>query len=250
MRLHRRAAERWVIWSVPQFTPLVRAFVERKTTAIAMFLPRHAYHLAEAANWPSIQQRGLLSASRLLDVAELPAAERVTLERHQRTAHTRLPTGVEIRDQLPMPVEALSACLVGLTPAEWYALVNSKVFFWFDPERLNRQRKACEPRAQVVLTIDAQALVAAHGERVALTAINTGNARRKPARRSADTFVPYAKWLETAWESESASLGTLLRSRSLAPVELTVADAVPDVMKYVVETSELSSGKLFVPRDA
>jgi hypothetical protein len=67
-------------------------------------------------------------------------------ERAQRLAHAELPTGVQIRDQRPMPSAALEACLVGLTLAEWYALINARVFFWFDPDRLNRQRAACEPR--------------------------------------------------------------------------------------------------------
>ena len=124
-----------------------------------MKLPNTVYHLAEESNWPSIERDGLLSASKLLDAAGLAWADRARMERAQRLAHTELPTGVQIRDQRPMPPATLEACLVGLTPAEWYALINARVFFWFDPDRLNLQRAACEPRPQVVLAVDTAKLV-------------------------------------------------------------------------------------------
>jgi hypothetical protein len=69
--------------------------------------------------------------------------------------------GLQVRDQRPMPPAVLEACLVGLTPAEWYALTNARVFFWFDLDRLNLQRAACEPRPQVVLAVDTAKLVEA-----------------------------------------------------------------------------------------
>jgi len=73
---------------------------------------------------------------------------------------------VQVRDQRPMPAKALKQCLVGMTPAEWFALINSKVFFWLDVDRLNRQRRACEPRPQVVIEIDTEGLLAHHAERM------------------------------------------------------------------------------------
>jgi len=41
---------------------------------------RHIYHLADEANWASIQRLGLLSASRLMDLAGLTVAERERME--------------------------------------------------------------------------------------------------------------------------------------------------------------------------
>ena len=210
-------------------------------------LPRHVYHLAEATNWPSIQRVGLLPASQLIEMACVTGDERRRLEREQRPRQATLPSGVQIRDQKPMPADALRTCLVALTPAEWYALVNARVFFWLDPDRLNRQRAACGPRPQVVLTLDAPALVEAYQALASVTPINTGNARRKPATRGAATFVPYASWLESAWASEATALGTTERSRSHVPVELTIAGAVPDALKYVVATQELDAGQAFNP---
>jgi hypothetical protein len=213
-------------------------------------LPNRVYHLAEASNWLSIQRYGLLSASKLLDLAGVLGAEREQLERRQRLEHTELPNGVQIRDQRPMPPAGLEVCLVGMTPAEWYGLINARIFFWLDPDRLNRQRAACEPRAQVVLSIDTSGLVATYSGQLEVTPINTGNARRRPARRGAATFVPYAAWVESAWASETAALGTHERSRSVPPAELTVVDSVPDVMRFVVAVFELAAGQSFAPSDA
>jgi hypothetical protein len=219
------------------------------TSEYRMKLPDRIYHLAEAANWPSIQRTGLRPASELIQQSGIDGIERERLERAQRLEHTQLPNGVQIRDQRPMPSKALESCLVDLSPAEWYALINARVFFWLDPDRLNRQRAACEPRPQIVLVIDANALVAAYAERVALSPINSGNARRRPARRGTATFVPYMVWVESGWTSEAQSLGTRERQRSQPPAELTVVGPIPDIMQFVIGTSELASGQAFVPAD-
>ena len=205
------------------------------------------YHMAEAANWPAIQRDGLRSASVLLELAGMRAENREQLEKHQRLEHTELPGGVQLRDQRPMPPAALATCLIGIDPSEWYALINARVFFWLDPARLNRHRAACEPRPQVVLTVDARTFVAAYAEKIAVTPINTGNARRRPARRGAATFVPYTTWATSAWTSEAASLGTPLRPSSHAPVELTVTGSIPDIMQFVVDVQQLAPGQQFIP---
>ena len=209
---------------------------------------RHIYHLADEANWASIQRLGLLSASRLMDLAGLPAAQREGIECAQRRASITLPTGAVLRDQVPMPPAALARCLIGMTPAEWYVIVNSKVFFWFDPGRLDRQRRAggASPRA-VVMTVDAERLLAVHGTRAALSAINTGNARRKPAPRGRQSFVSYAAWLDSRWASEAAALGTRPRAPSHPPAELTVEDSVPDAMDFVLSLRHLDRDEPFSP---
>ena len=212
-----------------------------------MNLPDRIYHLAEASNWPLIQRDGLLCASRLLGAAGLVGASRDQVNREQRLVHTVLPNRVRIRDQRPMPPTALENCLCGMNPADWYAMVNDRVFFWLDPDRLNRQKAACEPRPQVVIAVDTAALVAVHQEHVALTPINTGNARRRPAPRGAATFVPLAEWVRSGWASEAEALGTPARKRSHKPVELTVLNAVPDIMRFVVGVFALSTGQPLVP---
>jgi hypothetical protein len=199
-----------------------------------MTIPPFVYHLAEADNWSSIQRHGLLSTRALLDHIGLERFSRAAVERAYRSTRTILPTGLVIRDQRPMPPLALERCLVGLTVPNWYELLNSKVFFWFDPGRLNRQRAACRNVPQIALKLDADRLVRHHAAHAAVTPINTGNARRKPALRSAATFVPYRIWTESAWLSEAQPLGTHPRPPGHQPVELTITDAVPDAMDFVV----------------
>lgn len=198
---------------------------------------QQVFHLAEAQNWPAIQREGLLSAERLFARAGAPREMR-----NHRPKSLQLPDGVLVRDQSPMPPAALSRCLdPGLTPEDWYALINSKVFFWCDVDRLNRQRRACG-RAQVVMVLDLPRLLAAHAARASVTPFNTGNARRQPASRGRRSFVPYQQWLSEGWASEAAP-SRPPRTRSHRPVELTIADAVPEVMRCVVDTVALAPGE-------
>lgn len=204
-------------------------------------LPARAYHLVDAENWPSIQQSGLLSTTRLIARDGLRGARAAPFSGY-RPETMRLPSGAVIRDQKPMPPDALMRCLDhGLTPQAWYALVNAKVFFWLQPERLDRHLAACRARPQIVLSIDLQALLARHGRRAFVTPFNVGNARRRPAPRGARSFVPVETWLASRWQSE-ARIGESPRAASHAPAELAVEGAVPDVMEMVVAVHPVSPG--------
>ena len=207
-----------------------------------MMIPDRVYHLVEASNWPSVQSHGLLSACELFRLTDVPIEAQVRISTTQRLQLTALSDQVAIRDQLPMPPAALRKCLVGMTPAEWYALLNRMLFFWCDRERLNRQLKACGGRPQVVLTLDTKRLLARHADRVALTPFNTGNARRKPAIRGRATFVPYPDWLASAWRSEAEGLGIRERPPSHSPVELTVKGSVRDAAEFTVGIEYVCSG--------
>ena len=203
-----------------------------------MTLPPFVYHLADAENLPSIERHGLFSTSALLDRIGIRGSKRAGIERAQRLSRTVLADGVVIRDQKPMPPEALQKCLVELTAAQWYRLLNGKVFFWFDLERLDNQRRACNSFPQVALKIATHRLLDRHAARAALTPINTGYARRKPAPRGAATFVPYSTWQNSVWSSAAEASGTLPRSRR--PVELTIDTSVRDVMDFVVKVRRLA----------
>lgn len=195
------------------------------------FIIQHIYHLADERNWESIQTNGLLSAAQLLKRARL-----TEWIRSHRTENRQLPNGVVIRDQRPIPPAALTRCLAGdLTPADWYAQLNQHVFFWLDLERLERQRRACTT-PQYIMTIDAKRLLHRYASHTAVTPINTGNARRSPARRSLASFVPYDTWMKSRWMSEAAALGTKPRADSHRPVELTITDAVPDIFDFVIDS--------------
>ena len=211
-----------------------------------MYLQSFVYHLVDIVNWPSIQRHGLLSTQDLLELADVDKEEQRRIHQQQRATPLILPNGSIVRDQKPMPPGALERCLRDMTPSQWYALLNSKVFFWFDIERLNRMRKVYNHLPQIVMIIDAQRLLARYAECASLSPINTGNARRQPALRGPSTFVPYTTWLQTGWASETNALGTRPRPKSHPPVELTITGSVPDIMDFVIDIRRLEPTELLM----
>lgn len=188
------------------------------------------YHLAEGENLSSIMEHGLLSTEKLLEMAGLSEPERVSLLRGHRLDCVRLPSGTVVRDQRPMPPAALAPALDdGLEPADWYALLNAHVFLWPDADRMERQRKACGDRQQYILTFDAVALFKRFGDRAFVSPINSGNARRKPARRGRDTFVPYASWSQYGWPT-----GVRLRP----PAEFLFQCSIPTTAPYLINVQK------------
>jgi hypothetical protein len=201
---------------------------------------RRVYHLVDEYNLRSIERDGLFSTNLLLERSGLSADECRQRQHQQRKERTTLPDGVVIRDQTPMPPRALSQCLVdGTTPEEWYALLNSMIFFWVDPKRLERQAHACGPRPQLMFEIDAEKLIDRHLERAFVTPFNVGSATRRPAPRGRASFVPLAAWVESGWAHESRELKIPLRPKSHRPAELTVRNAVPEVMNYVLRVKPI-----------
>ena len=188
------------------------------------------YHLAEAENLSSILKHGLLSTQRLVAMSGLSVQEQASLLRGHRRTHVRLPTGVLVRDQAPMPPSALGPALDdGMDPPDWYALLNGHVFLWPDRARMQRQRKACGSRPQVLLTFDAVALLDGLGEAALVTPINTGNARRRPARRGRTTLLPYQAWLRDGWPAGR---------RWRLPAEILFTCAVPVAPPYLIDVEE------------
>jgi hypothetical protein len=206
----------------------------------ARLMKLSVYHIAEADNWPSIQRDGLLSAQALFERAGARPEDRAAVEKH-RAVRAVLSDGTVIRDQSPMPPAALKPCLRSLTPTQWYRLLNGKVFFWFDEDRVARHLYACRRSAQIVLTIDAEALLARHAARASVAPFNTGNARRKPAVRGRATFVPWMTWQDSGWRSESDGLSTSPRAKSHKPAELTIDHSVPDILEFVVARHEVTA---------
>jgi hypothetical protein len=177
------------------------------------------YHLAEADNLESILEHGLLSTASLIALAVADPDERARLLRGHRPDNLRLPNGVLIRDQAPMPPSALAKALDGgLTPEDWYAFLNGFVFLWPDLDRMERQRHACGERPQYVLTFDGAALLEQLGSDAFVSPINSGNARRRPARRDRETILPYSSWSRDGWPSGQ---------RTRPPAEVLFRCAVP-----------------------
>ena len=196
--------------------------------------------MAERGSWPSIQQHGLLSTSALLDLFAVPEPNRSSIERAHRAGCVRLqhPSHgcVAIRDQKPMSDAALRRCLQdGMTPVDWYCLLNSRVFFWPTRARLLGLLGARPYRAldHDVLELDTASLVRAHQASITLSPINSGSTfNLGPAPRGLATFQPIATFDYAA------------RRRTRPPadcvVELTVERGL-DVRPFVKRVTTMSA---------
>ncbi len=127
------------------------------------------YHMAERGSWPASSATACSARPRC---STCSTVQRRPPRRH-RAPHR--PAGVTlrhpvhgtavVRDQKPMSDAALQRCLTGgMTPADWYARLNGKVFFWLSRPRLLRLLggRAYRGAEHDVLELDAAALVAAH----------------------------------------------------------------------------------------
>lgn len=153
------------------------------------------YHVAHRDSWGSICRYGLLSTSALLDLLEVRDTERNNLESRRRPDsvtinHPKYGT-VVIRDQKPIDEEKLRSCLKGMTPQEWYCLLNSMVFFWATEKRLYwfLGAKAYRHDPHCVITVDTRRLVEEYHARIRLSAINSGSTLSDPLPvRGRNTF--------------------------------------------------------------
>ena len=191
--------------------------------------------MAEAGSWPSIKRHGLLSTSALLDLFEVDGAEREAIESRRRAAmvpihHPRHGT-VWIRDNLPINVTVLRRTLVGMTEAEYYRLLNGRVFFWLRRQRLEKllSARAYRDRHHDVLEIDTAILVERYGGAVELSHLNSGAVHAGANYpRGVGTFLPIEDY---PWRQR-------LKVNSAEPVvELTVPYAVPDIAEMAVSVT-------------
>lgn len=207
---------------------------------LAALYPR-LFHMAEDGAWPSIRQHGLLSTSALLDLYGVAGVAREAVEARRRPAGVRLAReglpGATVRDQLPMTDAGLSRCLDdALAPSDWYRILNGRVFFWPSAKRLQRLlgARAYRGKAQTVLTLDAASLVAAHGARIELSAINSGATIFGGPRRGRTTFLPLADYPFAAWREK--------RPAADAVAEVTVPGAVRDAADHVLRVERVLDG--------
>ncbi len=201
------------------------------------------YHMAERGSWPGIQRHGLRSTTALLDLFQVSGQHREAIERRHRPACVTLRHPMHgtatVRDQKPMSDSALGRCLQdGLAPAEWYALLNGKVFFWLARPRLLKLLggKAYREAQHDVLEVDAAALVEAYRDRIRLSAINSGATfALGPVARGQGTFQAIADYDYAGWRKRRPATG--------AVVELTVAYAVPDIARFVRRVVTMQDGE-------
>lgn len=191
------------------------------------------YHMAEGGTWHSIQQRGLLSTTALLDLFEIEGEQRDAIESARRAESIPIhhPTHgtAWIRDNKPINETVLRRTLVGMTEAEWYRTLNSRVFFWLATDRLDRLRNAppYRRRRHDILTVDTAALLDRYGATVELAHLNTGAVHPSANYpRGTSTFQPIATY---PWQERLAV------ARGEPIVELTVPYAVTDVAQFTVD---------------
>jgi uncharacterized protein DUF7002 len=139
-----------------------------------------------------------------------------------------------------MPPQTLARCLTdNMQPAQWYALLNSKIFFWLDLQRLHRHRRAYGAQNQRILVVDAERMLQRYERAASVSPINTGNAMRRATPRNATTFVPYLSWRTHGWRDEIIA-GRPTRPSSHRPVELTIDVPIPDIFVYVTDTLDVA----------
>lgn len=207
-------------------------------------LRRHPtiWHMAADGSWPSIRQNGLLSVTRLLDLYGVAEAARFAIESARRPQSVTLtanglPPAV-VRDNKPMSDVGLVKCLQdGLTPKDWYEVLNRKSFFWVDRERLDRllRARAYASHPQTVIQIDTKALLDRYRDDVRLCRINSGQTMWVPVDRGHATFKTIGDFPDGP-----GRIGTPIRP---AVVELVVEGGVPDVVKFVLGVERVYQGK-------
>ena len=199
------------------------------------------FHMAESQSWSSIRQHGLLSTTTLLDLYEYSGEQRQVIEASRRPESITIRHPVHgtavIRDQKPMTDSNLRRALHdGLTPEDWYRLLNSRVFFWLTEGRLHRLLKAgtYSGKSHDVLFVETRPLVQNYSHRITLSPMNSGNTRPYPHKRGRNTFLSIDNY---PYSQER-------KKRPREPVvELAVEGGVPDIAEYVIEVSEMRDGR-------
>ena len=203
------------------------------------------YHMAHRDSWRSIRQHGLLSTRALLSLFEVPSqdANRILSSHRAESVEIRhsIRGSAVIRDQKPMSDEGLWRALQDdLTPADWYQILNDKVFFWPSEDRLQRMMNAPPYRRQehVVLVARTDALLRAVRDRVLLSPLNSGATRPMPHPRGLETFQPMDSY--PYFER---------KQKGLDPVaEIAIADRVADVERFLlrVEVGNVGSERTII----
>jgi hypothetical protein len=172
-----------------------------------------------------------LSALELLELYEVLDPTRTELLTSQRRESVPLAHALHgtatLRDQKPLSEKNLARCLTGCDAATWYRVLNERVFFWLDRQRLKTLMSAAEysGKLHTVIQVDTAELLRRHEERVELAHMNTGNTRPFPHPRGPSTFQAMADY---PYERRGR-----LPDYS-AVVELTVLGGVPDLRDFVL----------------
>lgn len=198
------------------------------------------YHMAERGAWDNIRAHGLMSTTAVLDHLKVQGDDRAQFESEHRDQKMNVraghPSNIVLRDQKPMPEGRLLQALTdGTTPQQWYELINEKVFFWVEEERLHRLLGARDYRnlEHDVLTLNSAELVQAYADKIWLCHMNSGNTWPIPHRRGTEVFRRISDYPVKASGMPAKAV-----------VELVVDYAVPNIADYVLEVRRMKGSEV------
>jgi hypothetical protein len=205
-------------------------------TELTYIYPR-CFHVARTDAIDRILKFGLFSVTALLDRAGVTGKTRESIECQRRESSIQIIDPqmgpVILRDQRPLTCSGLQRALRdGLTPRDWFKLLNRRVFFWFDLDRAERLVAAYPADTQSVLILDTSRLLASHKEGISLSPINSGSTAYVPQPRGQETFLPIEAYPLTDYRKK--------RGRRGAVAELTVDYAVQNASDYCIDVLHLS----------
>lgn len=198
------------------------------------------YHMAERGAWDSIRTHGLMSATAVLDHLAIEGGDRARFESEHRNQKMDVraghPSNIVLRDQKPMPEGRLIQALTdGTTPRQWYELINHKVFFWAEEQRLHRLLGARDYRKleHDVLMLDSATFIPAYAEAIWLCHMNSGNTWPMPHRRDTEIFRRIPDYPVRP------------SGKPIKPVvELVVDYSVPNIAEYVVAVRRMRGSEV------
>jgi hypothetical protein len=148
------------------------------------------WHVTFAGGWDGIQQLGLLRA---IDIAP-DRCDELRLEPNEVDGPGGTP--IVLRNQLRSRIDP-TPYLVKMTPAEWWRLVNSRVYFFCRQADLDTLVGAYVQRglAQDVIKLRTRRALEDVADMIEVTTVNAGVfPREREPSRGRDTFVPLADY--------------------------------------------------------
>ena len=158
-------------------------------TELAEHFP-NLWHVTFAGGWEGIQRQGLLRA---VDVAPETAEE---FRAEVRRVDGSDGLTVTLRDQVSSRADP-SPCLDGITPAQWWSLINGRVYFFRRKDDATKLLDVYlgQGHAQEVVRVRTKAALEAVAGGVEVTTVNAGTfPRTKGPSRGPATFVPLADY--------------------------------------------------------
>jgi hypothetical protein len=191
---------------------------------------------------PGILRHGLRSTSALLDLFEVGVEQRKEIETRMRHECVAIEHSIHgkavIRDQKPIGSDGRLSKALGesATPDKWHRLLNSKVFFWLTPKRLETLRKARAYRASshLILILDTKKVVAVAAHHLWLSSMNSGACMPFAHPRSPAIFRRLADYDFEYWRRK--------RGKDEAIVECAVDDLLATIEPLLISAKVVPPG--------